>query len=66
VLDTAKVSRVGAAEVRIRTKAALTLDKTLVAEIVLEGSSVESVGGRMPTPVGTGGAVSRSSVILAR
>lgn len=66
VLDTAKVSRVGAAEVRIRTKAALTLDKTLVAEVVLEGSSIESVGGRVPPPVGTGRAVSRSSVVLAR
>jgi len=66
VLDTAKVSCVRPGEVRIRTKAALTLDKALVAEVVLEGSPIESVGGRVPAPVGTGRAVSRSSVILAR
>ena len=66
VLDTAKVSCVRPAEVRIRTKAALTLDKALVAEVVLQGSSIESVGGRVPAPVGTGRAVSRSSVVLAR
>jgi len=66
VLDTTKVRCVGRAEVRIRTKAALTLDKALVAEVVLQGSSVESVGGRVPPTIGTGAAVSRSSVILAR